>query len=110
MDLTQCERPEIVWQERREHSRRQNVRLGVEAQLQPGVPHQQEGHPRHEVDERGRAGNLEVVDLVGAVPVREVDDDDQDEGDDPRDHRVQLPPAVHRQGRDLRQLRVVNLI
>ena len=62
------------------------MRLGVEAQLQPGVPNQQEGHPRHEVD-----------------------DDDQDEGDDPRDHRVQLPPAVHRQGGDLRQLRVVNL-
>ena len=86
------------------------MRLGVESQLQPGVPHQQEGHPGEEVDERHGAGDLEVVDLVGAVPVGEVDDDDQDEGDDPRDHRVQLPPAVHGQGGDLRQLRVVDLI
>ena len=85
------------------------MRLSVEAQLQPGVPHQQKGHPGQEVDQRHRSGNVEVVDLVGAVPVGEVDDDDQDEGDDPRDHRVQLPPSVHRKGGDLRQFRVVNL-
>ena len=85
------------------------MRLGVEAQLQPDVSHQQEGHPRHEIDQRHRSGNVEVVDLVGAVPVGEVDHDDQDEGDDPRDHRVQLPPSVHCQGGDLRQLRMVNL-
>ena len=46
-------RPEIVRKERREHSRRHNVGLGIEAQVQAGVPHEEEGHPWQEVDLRG---------------------------------------------------------
>ena len=55
------------------------------------------------------AGDLEVVDDVEALPVAEVDDEDEHDGEDARDHGVQLPAAVHCQVGDLRELRLVTL-
>ena len=55
------------------------------------------------------AGDLEVVNNVKALPVAEVDDEDEHDGEDASDHGVQLPAAVHCQVGDLRELRLVTL-